>query len=378
MNKKNLFIAFALILLVMIGYYYNYNNNSKSNSIQIGVILPLTGEAASYGKNIKDGILLALEKYQFENPNSTNIKFIFEDSKANPKDAITSFEKLTKLNDCKVILGCFSSSEVLSVAPLAEKNKIVLISPTATAPIITKSGDYIFRIIPSDDYDGIAMANFAYSNLKLKKIGIININNDYGIGISNVFSKKIIELGGNIVEQKSFDANSKNFNSILEAIKIKQPDGIYIIAVSEIGVILKKIKEMGIKCKILTVGLAETPEVISIAKNASDSVYYSYPSFQASSSESHIVEFSKSYKSKYGFDPDVLAAYGFDLANITFSSLKGTENLNIEEFKTNLYNLQNFNGVTGKTSFDKNGDVQKSIGIKLINNGKFHWYINNF
>lgn len=378
MNKKTIISILLIALVAIAGYYIWKSNVSKEiKLVNIGVILPLSGDVAPYGKNLQNGMNLALEQYNAHNGSDKKVKFIFEDDKADPKLAVTTFEKLSSIDKCKIILGCFSSSEVLSVAPIAEKNKIILISPTASAPNITNAGDYIFRTTPSDNFDGAAMANFAFNKLNLKKVAVLFVNNEYGLGISSVFEEKFKTLGGNISILKSFEASTKDFKTILKAIKDTKPEGLYIISVSDIGTILKQKAELSLVCKVMTVGLAENPEVVKIAGSASDSVFYSYPSYQINSGDTIIQKFVSAYKVKFGTEPDVLAAYGYDLANITLQCLNKEQDLNVEVVKENLYKLKNFPGVTGSTSFDKNGDVEKSIGIKMINHGKFEWYINN-
>ncbi len=381
MNKKGI-IGIVLVVLIGIAVYCYLNKKETlmedKTSVKIGVILPLSGDVAIYGIGLKNGMELALEKYNQENNTNKKIELIYEDSKADPKLAVSSFEKLTSIDKCNLVLGGFSSAEALSIAPIAEKNKIVLISPTASAPAITNAGDYIFRTTPSDNFDGDIMAKFAFNKLDLKKVAIIYENNDYGIGISKVFVDKFNSLGGNIAIQKSFESGTKDFKSQLLAIKEAKPDGLYIIADGEIGIILKQKGALHLNSlKVFTVGLAENPKVVEIAGDVSNNVYYSYPSFQVENENNIVKSFVSSFEAKYNKKPDVLGAYGFDLMNITLEALNNNP-ANSEEIKDALYNIQNFEGVTGETSFDKNGDVSKSAGIKVINNGKFDWYLNNF
>jgi branched-chain amino acid transport system substrate-binding protein len=372
MKKIKLFYLLCSTALIFLSC------NSNNEIIKIGTILPLSGDVAIYGKSIQNGMNLALDEYLKRNPNELKIEMIFEDSKADPKLAVNSFQKLSSIDKCKIVLGGFSSSEVLSIAPIAEKNKIVLISPTASSPSITEAGDYIFRTTPSDNFDGEIMAKFAYNELHLKNVAIIYANNDYGQGISKVFISKFKNLGGEISIEKSFESGINDFKTQLIAIKETKLDGLYIIAAAEIGIILKQESELNLRdIKTFTVGLVENPKVIEIAGEAANNVYYSYPSFQVNSDENIVKDFVYKFKLKYNIEPDVLAAYGYDLMNITLTVLKNNYESS-DKIRDALYNLKNFNGVTGQTSFDLNGDVSKTAGIKIIKKGKFEWYINKF
>lgn len=367
-----------LAVFIMTIIFYGCGNNQKSQTIKIGAILPLSGEVAVYGKSLQYGMDLALEEYIRKIPNGLKIEVIYEDSKADPKLAVNSIQKLTSIDKCNIVLGGFSSSEVLSIAPIAEKNKTVLISPTASSPSITNAGDYIFRTTPSDNFDGEIMAKFAYNELHLRNVALIFANSDYGQGISKVFVSKFINLGGKISIQKSFESGVNDFKSQLSAIKETKPDGLYIVAAAEIGLILKQKSELNLgDIKTFTVGLAESPKVIETAGEAANNVFYSYPSYQVNSDDKEIKDYISNFKLKYNSEPDVLVAYGYDLMNITLAVLKNNYESS-EKIRDALYSLKNFNGVSGQISFDINGDVTKTAGIKVIKQGKFEWYIYKF
>jgi branched-chain amino acid transport system substrate-binding protein len=83
------------------------------------------------------------------------------------------------------------------------------------------------------------------------------------------------------------------------------------------------------------------------------------------------------FKKKYDQEPDIYAASAFDALNILASAME-RGGFNSELIKETLYSIQDFPGVTGLTSFDKNGDVNKPIGIKKVENGKFVWVSHGF
>jgi branched-chain amino acid transport system substrate-binding protein len=374
--SKKVFITLGVIAVIVIGVFVWLTNSSpKQETINVGVILPLSGDGAVYGKSIQNGIDFALAEVDSTN---LTVKLIYEDSKFDPKLAVNAFQKLSTINGCKIILGGFSSSDVLSIAPIAQKNKVVLISPTATSPAITHAGDYIFRITPSDIFDGEVMAKFAFNELNLRNIAVIFLNNDYGQGILKVFREKFIEFGGKITAERSFEAGTNNFKSQLTALKQSTPDGLFIVAAAEIGTILKQKAELNMDdIKQFSTGLAENPMVLEIAGKAANNTYYSYPAYKVDSDDSIVKNFVSKFNAKYGTAPDVLAAYGFDLMNIALSALENGGN-NADNIKVALYDLKNFNGVTGETSFDSNGDVTRPSGIKVIKNENFQWFLNKF
>ena len=116
------------------------------------------------------------------------------------------------------------------MAPIAERNKVVLISPSASTPKLTAAGDYIFRNELSDAYGGLAQANLTWTKLEIESVAVLFINNDYGLGVKDAFVKSFENHGGNITETKSFAPNSKDFRTQLLQIKNSAPKGIFLVA----------------------------------------------------------------------------------------------------------------------------------------------------
>src|SRR3989344_4828239 len=120
--------------------------------IKIGALLPLTGQNAIYGEEIKNAIELAkTEINEHGGINGKQMEIIYEDDKADPTVGTKAMQKLIEIDDVSIVLGSWVSGVVLAVAPIAEQNKVVVLA-TAISPKITTAGDYIFRMQPSATY----------------------------------------------------------------------------------------------------------------------------------------------------------------------------------------------------------------------------------
>ncbi|HOG20435.1 MAG TPA: ABC transporter substrate-binding protein [Salinivirgaceae bacterium] len=176
MKKKALLWVLLAIVVIVSGYFLWKGSSTKSDdSIMIGVILPLTGPVAEPGQNALRGIQTATDIFNADVNNSKKIKLIIEDSKSEPKTGVSSINKLIFTDNIKIVIGDIMSSVFLACAPIAEKNKIVTISPGASAPEVKNAGDYIFRNYLSDDFDGKVMANYLVSKERIKNVGIISV-----------------------------------------------------------------------------------------------------------------------------------------------------------------------------------------------------------
>jgi branched-chain amino acid transport system substrate-binding protein len=371
---KKLWIIISIVVVVALAIILSVTRAKKEpNEIRIGAILPLTGDAAVYGERLKEGI--ELSRYVFErqaiNP---RIDIHFEDSRLDPKEAVNAFYKLEQSN-IKFIIGPYSSSEVLAVAPIAEKKRILVISPGASSPKITSAGDYIFRIVASDIYDGQVLAHYAEKNLKATSAGIVYINNDYGLGINEAFAKEFKSLNGNIMISLSFEPNNTDFRTYLLKLKQAKPDVVILIGFKEMGFFLKQMGELGLSFSILTTGLFENPDIIKIAGKFAEKVLYTMPYFDINGNDNVVIEFKKYFLELYpNKQPAIEHALGYDALNVLLSVMKGAQS-SVEKVKQHLYETKNFPGVAGSLTFDTNGDVIKPYGIKQYKNGTFTWLI---
>lgn len=181
MNKRKiLLISLAVIILVIfIGIYFTQKPSKKEQAIKIGAILPLTGPAASFGEVAKIGLEMGVENAK---KHGIAIDLIYEDSKANPQEAINAFRKLiTKDKVLAVITTVYSVGMVLK--PEAESNKVPLLA-TVVAPQFPQGTKYVVRHAPliSDDVDLFleTVNELMGENPKLR-IALVYQADDYGV-----------------------------------------------------------------------------------------------------------------------------------------------------------------------------------------------------
>jgi branched-chain amino acid transport system substrate-binding protein len=372
-RKKWLPIIFLLIATVTALSIAILQPHYANQVIQYGAILPLSGDGASYGKSTQRGIELYLDSPQFKASN-LKARVIYEDSQLSPKNAVSAWNKLVTIDKVSAVLGPFSSSEMLAIAPLAEQKKIPLISHTATSPEITKAGDYSFRIIPSDVFDGRAVANIVKTTVSSQEsipIAVVYINNDYGRGVKDVFQKEAPNVGLKIIQFHSFNPGANDFRTILTELQNQKVNNVFLAGTKEMGRFLKQMVELGMKYQVFSTGLMEDPEILKQAQAGAEGVIYSFPSFNPDSSDLAIKSFVENFQDKYSAKPDVISALGYDLAAVVVNaSIKGSDS---ETIKKALYGLKSFPGITGSITMDSNGDVIKGIGIKRVKNGRFEW-----
>ena len=190
---------------------------ADGDSIPVGVISPNTGNLATYGESVLNGINLAVEEINAAGGVlGKNISIISYDDKADSTEGANAFNRLVGDGACAII-GSVTSGVTASLAPLADESQIVLLTPTSTADTITESDNYVFRACFKDSYQGKMAAKFAAEKLGVKKVAVLYASGDaYSAGVRESFDAACSELGLEIVaEESSSSTDDTEFSSQL-------------------------------------------------------------------------------------------------------------------------------------------------------------------
>lgn len=375
-HKSSAVLTIISILIASLMIFSFGCVKKEEKEIKIGAILPLTGDFSSHGEDAKKGIDLALDEVNNKGGiGGKKVIVVYEDDKMQASSGVSAFEKLTTIDKVSVVLGGVGSSVALAIAPIAEKKKVVLLSPTASNPKLTYAGNYIFRIWPSDIYEGGVMSEFIYKTLGIKKVACLYINNDFGQGLREVLGKRLKELGGEIIISEPYEQGATDFRAQLSKIKNVSPEGIYLPGYyQEVAKIAVQIKEMGIKAKLFSTSPIENPDLIKLAGQATENIIYTRPAFDPQKPSEKYKAFASNFKRKYGMEPGIAAAYSYDAMEVILHSLAETSrkgNVSGETIQKAMATIKDYDGVTGKFSFDENGDVMKDMSLFIIKRGQF-------
>jgi branched-chain amino acid transport system substrate-binding protein len=371
MKKFWVWIGIAVVVILAVVLIVT-QTRKEEKEIKIGVIAALTGDAAIYGVPAVQGIELAAEEINARGGiNGKKIKLIIEDSKCNPQFGVNAANKLISKDKVKVIIGGICSSVTMAVAPIANKNKVILFSPQSAAPQIRYAGDFIFRNWPSSDIEGKIAAELAHNKLKLRKAAIVFINNDYGIGVKTSFINEFQKIGGNVVLEEGIDEGTTDFRTILAKIKNSNPEFIYLATyLKEGSKFLIQAKEIGLNISILAPDALCNEELIKLAGKAAEGIIVTTFAYNPESSQENIKRFVNSYKEKFGIIPNNYAAHGYDALMIIAQAISKV-GYNAEKIRDYLYQLKDYPGVSGNTSFDEYGDVIKPPRIMIVKQRQF-------
>jgi branched-chain amino acid transport system substrate-binding protein len=364
---KKLMTLLAMISILLVGCGGNTSKGDSSNTIKIGVIAPLTGDLAQYGTPAKDGFQLKIDEINAAGGiNGKKIELIIEDNKGDINETVNIFKRLVGNEKVNLVVGPVISSTSNAAGPLAQKAKVVMITPTGTNMDITKDKDFVFRTTFTDPYQGTAAAKYAAKN-GIKKVAIMtNTASDYSVGLAAAFKEEAQKSGIEVMEEK-YNKDDKDFKSILTNIKNKSPEAIFIPDYyNTIGLIITQAKEVGIKAQYLG-GDGWDGVQKDFGQIAEGAVFASQ--FAADDTSEIVQKFIKSYKESKKVDPNVFAALGYDTGSIIEAALKSAKDTSSEGLR-DAVKAVNLDLVTGKLVFDENRNPEKAVTFVQVKGGK--------
>ena len=344
----------------------------KKDEIKVGVIASLKGDQASFGQSNWSGVKMAFDEINARGDLGKKIVVYVEDDRSKAEEGATAAKKLVEQTGVHAIIGEVASSISLAAAPIAQKNKVPMISPASTNPAVTKVGTYIFRVCFIDPFQGEAMARFAKNQLKSKRAAIItDIKNDYSVGLAKFFKDTFTKTGGEVVADVSYSAGDIDFKAQLTAIRTKNPDVIFIPGYyTEVGLIARQARELGLKQPLLGGDGWDSPKTVEIGGAAIENSYFS-THYSPEDANPRVQEFIKRYKEHFGTVPDAMAVLGYDAAYVLADAIKRAGGVDSEKLRDAIAETKNFPGISGSITIDQDRNAQKPLVVLKIENGQY-------
>lgn len=342
--------------------------------VKIGLIMPLTGDVKTFGESSKNGFLLALEKAEMK-AGDYKIEYVMADDRNDATEAVNVTEKLISQDKVQAIVGPLTSKATIPASEVANKNKVVLISNTATNPKVTVDNGvrkpYVFRACYTDTFQGKIGARFAAENLKAKTAAIIyDQGNDYTKGLAEVFKENFEAMGGKVLASEAYAQTDVDFSAVLTNIAKLNVDVIYLPDYyQKVSLIGGQARDKGIKAAFVGADGWDSPELDFKAMEGGYFTNHYHPG----DTRPEVQAWVNDYKAKYGVVPDALATLAYDATNLLINAIKTANSNDPDKIREAMQNTKDFPTVSGKVTFDANGDSVKPLAILKIANGTQEW-----
>ena len=381
---KKLF-TICLSLLMFVCLTACSGGSSNSGAFKLGGSGPLTGGAAEYGKAVENAAKLAVEEINALN-DGVSFELNIQDDEHDPEKAVNCFATLMDWG-MQVSLSCVTSGPGIAVGQSYKDAGVFAITPSGSNPGVTLTGDAsdpnayygnIFQMCFTDPNQGVASADYLASNKLGEKIAIFYEDDiDYSTSIKDKFIEEAKAKGLNIVVTEAFHEDTQDFSTLLTKAQTAGVDLVYLpIYYQHATLILDQAKKMGYAPTFFGVdGMDGILTQEGFVADLAEGVYYLTP-FSASSEDEKIVHFVNAYKEKYGAIPNQFAADAYDCVYLLHDLLKennidssASANEICERLTAAILN-KSFSGLTGVSTWQKNGQVSKEPKAVIIRDGK--------
>jgi branched-chain amino acid transport system substrate-binding protein len=357
-------------------------------TIKIGVNQPLTGAVAASGNFVVNGARIAADEINAKGGIlGQKIELIVEDNKSNPTEAVAAAEKLIVRDKVPVMMGAWSSTYTLAVMPKLMEYKVPMLVETSSSDKITVAGNpYVFRISPTSGMEATAFAD-RVAALKIRKADFLVVNNDWGKGAADVFSKMLREKGASIGVVETMDAAAQDLNAQLAKIRSSDADTLFVTtAVEQLTLVLRQAHALGLKRQIITTGGSQSPDQLieqaGVAANGSYHLLFFPPWFPEAApnpalAKAFVAEWRKRGHTFAGLTEGFR---GYDGIQTIAAAITKAGKPDPEAIRQALWQTQ-ITGLNGKIAFTKAGPTGKESGQSIpavyvvkIDNGKVALY----
>ncbi|WP_022851960.1 branched-chain amino acid ABC transporter substrate-binding protein [Limisalsivibrio acetivorans] len=346
---------------------------ASTEPIKIGVAGPHSGDLASYGIPTANAVKLYVDEINSNGGvNGRQIELVVEDDVCKPEVAANTAAKLVS-EEVVAVVGHICSGATKAALGMYKDAQIPVMSPSATNPALTKSGDYpnFFRTIAPDDSQARLQVDFALDKLGLKKLAVIHDKGDYGKGLAE-FAKSFIEQaeGAEVVLYEGVTPGAVDYSAVVQKVKQSEADGVifggYHPEASKIVTVMKKKK---LEIPFISDDGVKDETFIKVAGDFAEGVYATGPKDVESNPLSQ--KAINAHVEKYGEKPGAFYLNGYS-AIIAFINAIDVADSTEYDAIVNALTTEYVETPVGNISFDKKGDaIGVGFSVYQVQNGEY-------
>jgi branched-chain amino acid transport system substrate-binding protein len=340
--------------------------------VKIGFAAPLTGDNAVYGQGMKRAAELAFkEANNSEEVRAAGYEFVLraEDDQGDPKQAVNVANLLAGDTAIIGVIGHFNSGCTIPASPVYEDAGMAMVTVSSNPQITAQGFAVVNRIVARDDAQGAFAARLVFEDFGYTRVAIVDDSTPYGQGLADEFVKTFESLDGDILAREAIQTREVDFSALVTRLKSLNPEAIYYAgAHTEGGLISKQMSEAGLDVPLIGGDIIFSDEFITIAgaTNAEGDVatMLGLPLDQQARGQ----DFKAAYEAEYGANPEAYDSYAYDAAAIFVQAVleAGPERAGVVEAVRGIV----YDGVTGTTQFDENGDtLNQAISAYRVTGG---------
>ncbi|MET0675547.1 MAG: ABC transporter substrate-binding protein [Bradyrhizobium sp.] len=295
-----------------------------ADPVKIGLALPLSGAAATYGQDLQRGAEYAADLINQRGGilNGRKIELVYEDEKGTPQGGVAAVQKLMSVGRVKAITGGTNSSVVLAESSVT-KGRMLQVNAGAQADAITEQGSpWLFQINNTVSLNSEAFNAYIVKTLKPKTVAYMGENSEFNKTVLEKLKESLKSAGIELISASTYDAETNDFTSILTKIKASNPDMLYVADAypARAAQLWKQVRQLGgFKIEVMSPGVV-VPGMLKPAEGAMNGVYTG-EIFMATDPGPDGKEFIDGYQKKHNALPGKGELVIFEAINLIASAM---------------------------------------------------------
>ena len=368
-------IVLVLVLSLLASSVFAAGQSEKataSNVIKLGVLAPLTGTNAEYGKGFEVGMQMAVEKINAQGGvNGRTLELVIRDSKGDQKESSDLARQFADDPSIYAILGDFTSGCCMANAPIVDAAGLVQLSPTASNPDYAGMSDYTFSIMGRQDGEAPFFAKYIIQKyLGLNRVGVIYINSDWGASSYSNFKAEADRIGLNIVSAVNYVQDERDFSSLITRLRAANPEVVLILDQGAVPQIINQIRGAGWNVQLATLGPGTSEQLIDLTGRNSEGLVLSTPFF-FDEDDADLMAWRRDFVARAGFEPTIHPVCAYDTVYLIAAAIEASgSTVTRQSIRDNLAQVS-IDGVSGPLKFNPSGDLTREYMICAVENGKY-------
>lgn len=284
----------------------------------IGVLTPVTGPAALYGRFFEQGVKMAVD--EFNATSARRVRIVTANSKGAPVDAVKATRKLIQEDGAVMLLGSVFSVPTMSAAIEANAWRVSFVSPVVSTADLVEIGPWVYHTRIPRTVEVTAVAQAAVGNLLLERFAVIAPRSGEGRRLGDFFADEITRLGGEVVAQEYYDEGSTDFREQLEAARESAPDAIFAPgSVEELMNFIPQVKFYDMQLQLLGLSDWNNEKLLRLSRDDLEGALFPREAFHGRSDQAYR-NFESKMKEQGVGEPNPIAMAGYFGARVALGA----------------------------------------------------------
>jgi len=357
----------ALLLLVLAAC-----SGEPKDEFRVGVILPMTGQTATYGEESWNGLQMALDELK---AGGFDCVLTLRDDKSLKTDAGNQAKYLIENERVHALLGSVQSSNTEQIALVAKEAGIPLITPASTNDTLTKNGGpLVSRICFDDQFQGAVLANFAADQGWKKAVAVVDKAQVYSTGLAGNIKSVFVGRGGTFREEY-YVTQDTDFANTIQNVANEKPDVIFLCGYyNEGGLMIRQAKEKWAGLPLVAGDGFDSEKLSELVGETKAQIFMS-SHFAGDAPDPRIRQWAERYRTRFGKAPGAMAGLGYDVLGVLADAVKRCKNpKDPAELGRAIAGTVDYPGITGRISLNTpdRTPIKDAVILKVDAGLKYH------